>query len=66
LQLKRDGTLEDIAAGQRTVIETLQSDLVNANARQSKLTALQFNLESSQEMQAAMWCMEKQAPPMLA
>ena len=53
LQLRRDGTLEDIAAGQRTVIEALQSDLANANARQSKLSALQLNLESSQEMQAA-------------
>jgi len=53
LQIKRHGTLEDIAASKRTVVEAIQADVMNANARQSKLTALQFNLESSQEMQAA-------------
>jgi adhesin transport system outer membrane protein len=53
LQIKHDGTLEDSAAAERTVIEAIQADVMNANARQSKLATLQFNLESSQEMQAA-------------
>lgn len=53
LQSKHDATLEEIAVAQRGVTETLQTDFVNANARQSKAMALRLNLESSQEMQAA-------------
>ena len=53
LEIKRNGTQQEIATSQRTVIESVQSDYVNANARQSKANALRFNLDSSQEMQAA-------------
>jgi adhesin transport system outer membrane protein len=53
LEIKRNGTQQDIAATQRTVIESVQTDYVNANARQSKANALGFNLDSSQEIQAA-------------
>jgi adhesin transport system outer membrane protein len=53
LEIKRNGTQQEIATSQRTVIESVQSDNVNANARQSKANALRFNLDSSQEMQAA-------------
>ena len=53
LEKKRDGTQEDIAAAQRTVIETIQSDYLNANVRQSKASTLRFNLDSAQELQSA-------------
>jgi adhesin transport system outer membrane protein len=53
IEKKRDGTLQDIEAAQRNVIETVQSDYVNANARQSKVAALRFNLDSTHELQAA-------------
>ena len=53
LENKRNGTQQDMAAAQRTVIESVQTDYVNANARQSKATALHFNLDSAQELQAA-------------
>ena len=53
LQIKHQGTLDEITTAQRAVLEAVQTDYLNVNARQSKATALQFNLESSQEMQAA-------------
>ncbi len=53
LQLKRNSTLEEIDAAQRILIETVHTDFFNAIARQSKAEALQLNLESSQEQQAA-------------
>jgi adhesin transport system outer membrane protein len=53
LQNKHQGTLEEITTAQRAVLEAVQTDYLNVNARQSKATALQFNLKSSQEMQAA-------------
>ncbi|MEN9996393.1 MAG: hypothetical protein RL462_1169 [Pseudomonadota bacterium] len=53
IQSKRDGTLEELAAAQRNVTEAIQTDYVNANARQSKAADLRLNLESSQELQAA-------------
>jgi adhesin transport system outer membrane protein len=53
LENKREGTQQDIAATQRTVIEAIQADYVNVFARQSKATALRFNLDSAQELQAA-------------
>jgi adhesin transport system outer membrane protein len=53
IQAKRDGTLEELAAAQRNVMEAIQTDYVNASARQSKAADLRLNLESSQELQAA-------------
>jgi len=53
LENKRNGTQQDMAAAQRTVIESVQTDYVNATARQSKAAALRFNLDSAQELQAA-------------
>lgn len=53
LQNKRKGTLEELAATTRNVTEAVQTDFMNANARQSKVDDLHFNLKSSQEMQAA-------------
>jgi adhesin transport system outer membrane protein len=53
LQNKHDGALQEIVAARRSVLETIQTDFVNANARQSKTEMLRLNLESSQEIQAA-------------
>ena len=53
LENKREGTQQEIAATQRTVVEAIQTDYVNAFARKSKATALRFNLDSAQELQAA-------------
>jgi adhesin transport system outer membrane protein len=53
LEKKRDATQQDIDAAQRTVIEAVQTDYVNANARKSKATELRFNLDSTQELQTA-------------
>ncbi len=53
LEKKREGTQQDIEAAQRNVIESAQTDYVNANARKSKATALRFNLDSTQELQEA-------------
>lgn len=53
IQSKRDGTLEELAAAQRNVLEAIQTDHLNATARQSKAADLRLNLEFSQELQAA-------------
>jgi adhesin transport system outer membrane protein len=53
LQNKHDGALEEIVAARRSVLEAIQTEFVNANARQSKAEMLLLNLESSQEIQAA-------------
>ena len=53
LQFKRNSTIEEMDAAQRTLIETVHTDFFNAIARQSKAEALRLNLESSQEQQAA-------------
>ena len=53
LENKRNGTQQDKVAAQRAVMESIQTDYVNANARQSKTTALRFNVDSAQELQAA-------------
>jgi len=53
LQVKRNSTLEEIEAAQRSVIESVQTEYINAIASKSKLAALRLNLESSQELQLA-------------
>ena len=53
LESKRNATQQDIDAAQRSVIESTQTDYLNANARQSKATDLRFNLDSAQEIQTA-------------
>jgi adhesin transport system outer membrane protein len=50
---KHDGALQEILAARRSVLEAVQTDYLNANARQSKAEMLLLNLESSQEIQAA-------------
>jgi adhesin transport system outer membrane protein len=53
LQNKHDGALQEIVAARRSVLEAVQTDFLNANARQSKAEMLLLNLESSHEIQAA-------------
>ena len=53
LQNKHDGALQEIVAARRSVLEAVQTDFLNANARQSKAEMLLLNLESSKEIQAA-------------
>ncbi|MFM1764501.1 MAG: hypothetical protein RIU71_264 [Pseudomonadota bacterium] len=53
LQNKHDGTLQEIVAARRSVLEAVQTDFLNVNARQSKAEMLLLNLESSKEIQAA-------------
>ncbi len=53
LQNKHDGTLQEIVAARRSVLEAVQTDFLNANARQSKAEMLLLNLESSKEIQVA-------------
>ena len=53
LQNKHEGALQEIVAARRSVLEAVQSDFLNANARQSKAEMLLLNLESSHEIQAA-------------
>jgi adhesin transport system outer membrane protein len=53
LQNKHSGSLQEIVAARRSVLEAVQTDFLNANARQSKSEMLLLNLESSQEIQDA-------------
>ena len=53
LQNKQDGALQEIVAARRNLLEAIQSDFLNVNARQSKAQMLLLNLESSQEIQSA-------------
>ena len=53
LQNKHDGALQEIVAARRNLLEAIQSDFLNVNARQSKAQMLLLNLESSQEIQSA-------------
>ena len=53
LQNKHDGALQEIVAARRSVLEAVQTDFLNVNARQSKAEMLLLNLESSKEIQAA-------------
>ena len=53
LQNKHDGALQEIVAARRNLLEAIQSDFLNVNARQSKSEMLLLNLESSQEIQSA-------------
>ena len=53
LQTKQDATQLDMEATQRQLWESVQSDLLTVRARQSKVQALAFNLQSSQDIQTA-------------
>ena len=53
LQNKHSGSLQEIVAARRCVLEAVQTDFLNANARQSKSEMLLLNLESYQEIQDA-------------
>ena len=53
LQNKHEGALQEIVAARRNLLEAIQSDFLNVNARQSKAQMLLLNLESSQEIQSA-------------
>jgi adhesin transport system outer membrane protein len=53
LQNKHSGTLQEIVAARRSVLEAVQTDFLNVNARLSKAEMLLLNLESSKEIQAA-------------
>ena len=53
LQNKHEGALQEIVAARRSLLEAIQSDFLNVNARQRKVEMLLLNLESSQEIQTA-------------
>ncbi len=53
LQNKHAGVLQEIENARRSVLEAVQTDFLNATAKQSKASMLLLNLESSKEIQAA-------------
>ena len=53
LQNKHVGVLQEIETARRSVLEAVQTDFLNATAKQSKASMLLLNLESSKEIQAA-------------
>lgn len=53
LQNKHVGVLQEIENARRSVLEAVQTDFLNATAKQSKASMLLLNLESSKEIQAA-------------
>lgn len=53
LDLKQESTKQETEAAQRTLLESIQSELLNINARQSKLDTLASNLKSAQDIQSA-------------
>ena len=53
LQNKHESALQEIELARRGVLEAIQTDFLNALARQSKAEMLRRHLESSQEIQAA-------------
>lgn len=53
LDLKQESTKQETDAAHRTLLESLQSELLNLNARQSKVETLHSNLKSAQDIQSA-------------
>jgi adhesin transport system outer membrane protein len=53
LMAKHDSAQHEIALTQRLLSETVQSDVLNLIARQSKAEELKLNLESLQDIQTA-------------
>jgi adhesin transport system outer membrane protein len=53
LNLKQESTKQETEAAQRALLETIQSELLNINARQSKVETLQANLKSAHDIQGA-------------
>jgi adhesin transport system outer membrane protein len=53
LDLKQESTKQETEAAQRTLLESIQSELLNINARQSKVDTLASNLKSAQDIQSA-------------
>ncbi|MEY4448689.1 MAG: hypothetical protein RLZZ433_1704 [Pseudomonadota bacterium] len=53
LDLKQESTKQETEASQRALLESIQSELLNINARQSKAETLLANLKSAQDIQGA-------------
>jgi adhesin transport system outer membrane protein len=53
LDLKQESTKQETEATERAMLESLQSELLNINARQSKVETLHANLKSAQDIQGA-------------
>ncbi len=53
LTVKQEATQQEIGAVQRSLLESLQTDLMSVNERQSKVSTLRLNLQSAQDIESA-------------
>jgi adhesin transport system outer membrane protein len=53
LDLRQESTKQESEAAQRTLLESIQSEVLNINARQSKIQTLHADLKSAQDIQGA-------------